>query len=1395
MAIDYYLEIDGVLANGTDPDLPSGKLTDWSAQFTTLPDRKGTVLESFHVTFDSDAGLADLMLRTLSGKIMLSGEITGYDSGDKARTGTEIESLRLAEFIVTDIEDISNGGFKVSFGAGELGWKSQRIGSDGGTTTHDFAWDFATQSEIGFRSLPSPDGLLADVGPETNLDYYIAFDGVQGDSRLGDSDGFFKLGDIASFAFEQAGRGRVAIDDFRVALDGGTVMPAMLRQLTSGKLFDAAQVIGLNFAGDRVYELALEDVIVTGVDSGSGVDALTLDFSKIGLTLTSPAGARLGSFGWDLVDDAAIDAATVALPTVPGGAEAPYLVADRYFIAIDGLNGDLPVGTLGSMGRDLGGWFELSDFDLDFASDLGRVVQNGFTAEMAGNAGFAGIIELIRDRSSVAAVEVLGVSTLTEIPTLAERYAFENVLFFDAEDTGPGGFTFAANMARMGVESFVASETGRPVSKAEFGFDFALDTEISPPTPGLRAKFGGETADEGPFARYYLSIDGLAGSAAGPDHLGETLITGLKWGAETPTGKSSKFQPDALTITGDLDALLPGLMKSAALGSGFDALEVKSFSIGSEGERLGTHYVLNNARVTGIEMNGTGPDSVTFSLGTAFGVEQFRYGGSGTGTLVGTDRFAHDFILQGATDFEKLSLVQSEIFGGSTPVEEEVSSYIKIDGVDGVRYPEASRETGLMKLSDYSLDISAPLAGRPGFGALQLTFEDDTGLVALTEMALTGKKISGAQLLEIADGATHEGEAFLDARLGGAQVLKVEDIAGGGFKVDMAYEVLTIDSFLADSKSSPVLALAYGYDVANGETFEGNVSVRGGLDRGPVDDSADTQYFLYIEDIPGNTEDAKHKDWIDILSMGQVTQGGLRPDMSQLTLEIDAIGSQAPLVEKMMKGENLGTVVIEGMTFGEVGLTYKMEKVLVTSLSLGDSAGPDARGGSGQHLVLSFDRVEVSSVARAVTSSAENAVGWDQSKLAVYDPLGSRPPQDVDTAANAVNENAAPGTAVGITAFSTIGAAYALSVNPGGLFAIDAATGVVTLAQSPDYEQTGDTVRIEVRAGTDGGTFASSFDVTILDEPGLLLTGTDGDDKLIGGAEDDQVYAGKGADVIRTYADDDYVQAGAGHDEVRTFAGNDTVFGGHGNDSIFSGDGNDAVDGGPGDDVIDAGAGRDTVTGGDGNDIVTLGRGADTYTEDDAGGGSDDLVRGGGGADELRTGAGNDSVFGQNGRDAIYSGDGDDHVEGGAHDDRVAAGAGNDTVLGQGGNDLVYLGAGDDIFLDDKGNGSDTVFGGAGRDWIELMGGDDKVSGGSDEDTFTFHAAMGEDSVTDFEVKFDILRLDQSIWGGGLTATEAILKFGTEIGGDVVLTFDADNAIHLVGGDSLELVAATTELF
>jgi hypothetical protein len=127
-----------------------------------------------------------------------------------------------------------------------------------------------------------------------------------------------------------------------------------------------------------------------------------------------------------------------------------------------------------------------------------------------------------------------------------------------------------------------------------------------------------------------------------------------------------------------------------------------------------------------------------------------------------------------------------------------------------------------------------------------------------------------------------------------------------------------------------------------------------------------------------------------------------------------------------------------------------------------------------------------------------------------------------------------------------------------------------------------------------------SVESTLFSEPhGRCISGTNGDDVLVGSRIGDLIVAGPGDDVIRAGGGQNIVQAQWGDDTISAGPKIDFIDAGAGNDLIRSGGGNDRVNPGPGRDVVHAGAGNDIVVANDGErDIIDCGRGEDRVLAD-----------------------------------------------------------------------------------------------------------------------------------------------------------------------------------------------------
>ena len=134
-------------------------------------------------------------------------------------------------------------------------------------------------------------------------------------------------------------------------------------------------------------------------------------------------------------------------------------------------------------------------------------------------------------------------------------------------------------------------------------------------------------------------------------------------------------------------------------------------------------------------------------------------------------------------------------------------------------------------------------------------------------------------------------------------------------------------------------------------------------------------------------------------------------------------------------------------------------------------------------------------------------------------------PTDSNVAANTVAEDAIVGATVGVTALATdadVGATiiYSLDDDAGGLFAIDANTGVVTVAAALDYETaTSHTITV-LATSSDGSTNSDDFTINVTNVNDNLVVGpTDSNVAANTVAEDAIVGATVGVTALATDAD------------------------------------------------------------------------------------------------------------------------------------------------------------------------------------------------------------------------------------------------------------------------------------
>jgi len=234
-------------------------------------------------------------------------------------------------------------------------------------------------------------------------------------------------------------------------------------------------------------------------------------------------------------------------------------------------------------------------------------------------------------------------------------------------------------------------------------------------------------------------------------------------------------------------------------------------------------------------------------------------------------------------------------------------------------------------------------------------------------------------------------------------------------------------------------------------------------------------------------------------SAPSITEGDAGTKAMTFTLTLN----EAPTMEVVVNYETLtsGTATAGndfGVTAGTVTFAVGQRTATVSVNVLGDTA---VEANETVQVQFSGSRLVASVTATGTITNDDFVVG------AV---------SDSNAAADTVAENAVVGTVVGITASATDANAgdtvtYALTTNPGNLFAIDAATGVVTVAGALDRAiATSHSITVTATS-SDGSTSNADFNINVAEvtTPQTFVL-TAAQEAKTGGTGDDTFTAGPG---------------------------------------------------------------------------------------------------------------------------------------------------------------------------------------------------------------------------------------------------------------------------------------------
>lgn len=1416
--MNYYLRIDGVPGDSLDKDHKGWFAID-SLALDALLDGSGRFGDLSSVQFDTTSlPLLTALLPQLENGDLLGAVTLEMVSSD----GQRLQQIRLEEVSVSGLnsswQDGEPGRLSVTLDARMIGVIDYGLNALGQAERDaEFGWDTALLQPVDADSVDLATGGTQVLSGGSGTQYFVRFDGISGNATHKAFAGWFELaafdGSVLGGAGAQPDWSPVGL---QLAL--GVGLAQVLTRLADAQEISAVQIHGINSLGTLVHEIRLNDVYVTGLDglsSGSTEQQLQLDFGQVGQRFTGVDGKGMPlapvSFAWDRETDLAVnfaelqEAAATASPSVMGG------MGSQYFVRFNNLGGD-------SLDAKHKGWFDLPDFDLSAViptlTSKGNLLADGKGLDFSPLAlgldlgpALATLLARAGDTGQIGNLEIEGIQVLSGGGTITPfTLRLGGVSLIQAHVGGHGASeSLVLDFQQIGVIQRGYSATGTQNVTNSFGWDFVQNMSIDATAVGTPALGTAARGSTGPLTTYYLRIDGIGGPSMDAAHKGWFELSDLDLNfARTPDG--GPMDPGELQLVFNAGTALPLLLSHLTTGKSVAAVEIEGVATGPSGSVTLQQIRLQDVLFSSLA-EGSG-NQERFSLAySAISLDEDWM--DGRGQVVQGTVYSYDLVTEKAGS-TALPAASSGALQYGHP--ETMDYYLFIDGIDGgVR---SKGFEGAFQLGDFALDLQSlvslgaggAISGKPEFSTLSLNLDLSQGLAPLLAQQFgTGTPLGAARVLGVANtGGTIQ--TLYELRLNEVTLERLterSDLFSDG--LDLAFASLGLSTWGLDASGKRTAATTFGWDTMTNDVLPFAALALPAAPALGALAGGSSRFFLKIDGVYGNVTEKGHLGWfeLDAFSLPTDLSSGA-PALGELDLRLQAGSDFAALLAPLLMGRTLGSVQIHGVNdlqgdgTPDLTLDWRFNGVQFTHVGQAGASGEDARQTA---LSLSADRFGVvamryDNAGKPVndpllfgydTIAAKGLDPWDLATPIIGTGVPFTAPVDADIAPNATTENAVLGARIGLDMSSPAAERFELRTNPENLFAINATTGVVTVAGQIGAHLVGQTLTLAIDAITPEGVVkTSTFGVLVGDVPGQTFFGGAAADTQAGGDLADLFQGGLGNDSFTGASGNDSLYGTAGNDRLQGDAGDDLLDGGIGIDTaVFVGTQSTTVslattgpqDTGHGMDqlvgienLVSAGSGDDRLTGNQLANTINAGIGNDTLL----GGAGNDRLLGGNGNDLLRGDAGNDTLDGGNGLDtATYATD-----TAGVQVSLLATGTGQFVSSTQGFDTLIGIehltsGSGHDRLT---GNDLDNLLsGGNGNDTLEGGAGNDTLLGGSGLDTAVFSGGTA--------VTVTLSSVQAQNTGHGMDTLQSIENLRSGSGNDSLTGSSAANTVEAGGGN------------
>jgi type VI protein secretion system component Hcp len=221
--------------------------------------------------------LADLAERTGITSVRLEGV---------TNSGQAVYDLTLGNVSVSNYADGPGGG-QLSLNYQQVALTTTAINPDGSLgTSQNFSWDRNQNQPGGDIPAPTPNPVAPNNIAPGNLHYFLAIDGLDGDSRDAAHVGWFDVSSYDVGALVAAIGGRATFSPLDVTF-ASTGLTDVLADLATGNLINSVRLEGVTNTGQAAYDLTLGNVSVDNyADAATGAQ-LSFSYQQVALTTTT----------------------------------------------------------------------------------------------------------------------------------------------------------------------------------------------------------------------------------------------------------------------------------------------------------------------------------------------------------------------------------------------------------------------------------------------------------------------------------------------------------------------------------------------------------------------------------------------------------------------------------------------------------------------------------------------------------------------------------------------------------------------------------------------------------------------------------------------------------------------------------------------------------------------------------------------------------------------------------------------------------------------------------------------------------------------------------------------------------------------------------------------------